>query len=302
MDTPTQDSQQDTATQEPGNDPKSLQQTLAELTQAVADLREQNQYLRQAVDAMRKQAAKYGDRINVLTDMVADLLMDSDQDTEQKFQTSQENVWRNYHGFRYVVHHMAENWQSTRTPFWEMLLQFVPDCRSILEMGCNIGANLKAINKLNPEIQISGIEINQHAVDVLRQSNVGEIHCGSILEADLGNTFDLVFTRGVLIHINPAELPRVLHNMAKHSQKYVLIYEHYSPTLVQPKGYARRVKGGEAGEGYQFWQDYSGAFSALYPDWTVVQHGIDLRPGRAPKSGSMHWTLFRRPSAETATS
>ena len=117
------------------------------------------------VDKLLKQNIKTGQRINVLIDMVGSLQNKSSQIEEIEFGTSQENVWRTDHGFKYVVHHMSENWRATRLPTWEFFLKLVPDTSSICEFGCNIGANLKAINQLRPEIALTGVEINSFAVD-----------------------------------------------------------------------------------------------------------------------------------------
>ena len=250
------------------------------------------------VARLQKQTYKIGQRINVLTDMVGSLLNKINQVEEIEFGTSQENVWRTDHGFKYVVHHMNEDWKTTRLPMWKLFLSSVPEIESICEFGCNIGANLKAINELRPEIALTGVEINSYAVDEIRNQNIGEIHCDSILDVDLGKKFDFVFTRGVLIHINPEEVHKVLHNMAKHSKRYVLIFEHYSPQLFKLTKYNPQSKAVVQGEGYQFWNDFCGEFNALYPDWEKVYDGVRLSPGRKPKQGDLNWAIFKRPDAK----
>ena len=156
---------------------------------------------------------------------------------------------------------------------------------------------LKAINQLRPEIALTGVEINSFAVDEIRMQKIGDIYCDSILDVDLEKKFDFVFTRGVLIHINPKEVHKVLHNMAKHSKKYVMIYEHYSPKLFKKPSYKTQSKAVVQGEGYQFWNDFSGEFHALYPDWEKVYDGVRLKPGKKPKKGDLNWAIFKCPDA-----
>ncbi len=269
---------------------------LETLETTVGDLKVQLAEKDKTIKALLKQGQKVTSRIDVIADMMGSILNEKNGFGDPDYGTSQENVWSSDHGFRYVVHHATENWNATRIPTWELFLKQVPDANSICEFGCNIGANLKAINQLLPESKLSGIEINPHAVKMLKNDNIGDIHCGSILDVELDQKFDLVFSRGVLIHIKPDEVHRVMQNMANHSKKYVLIYEHYSPELYQLPKYRLKSKEAEAGEGYQFWRDYCGEFHGLFPDWKIVAHGTGLEESKTPKHGNMHWTVFERPT------
>ena len=47
--------------------------------------------------------------------------------------------------------------------------------------------------------------------------------------------YDIVYTSGVLIHINPETLPLVISKMDKLSKKYIFGYEYYSDNLVEIK-------------------------------------------------------------------
>lgn len=190
---------------------------------------------------------------------------------------------------------MGEDWKTSRIPLWGMFLKHLKDVETVCEFGCNIAANLKAIHYISPKLQLAGIEINPHACEIATQAKCADIVCDSIISADLKKKFDLVFSRGVLIHINPDEVAAVMKNMVRHANKYVLIYEHHSPTPIQPKSYANKVKGAQKGEGYQFWRDYCGDFQALFPDWTPVTQGVKLQEGQKPKVGSLYWTIFKRP-------
>lgn len=276
---------------------KKSEARIEKLETQIADLRAAVTDKDQQLARVRKQLSKHGQRMEALTDLLGDAMAARDGIDAPDYKTSQENVWGSDHGFRYVIHHMGEDWKNNirRIPVWTQFLAQVPDVASICEFGCNIGANLKAINHLKPEIALTGIEINPHAVTLLQKENVGDIHCASILDADLGQQYDMVFTRGVLIHINPDEVPTVMHNMAKHARRYVLIYEHYSANPHNLTAYKPLSKEVVPDEGYQFWGDFSGDFQSLYPDWQVVATGVDDTLNKVPEEGDLHWTIFRRP-------
>ena len=55
--------------------------------------------------------------------------------------------------------------------------------------------------------------------------------------------YDLVFTRAVLIHINPKKLPNVYESIYKLSKKYVLIDEFFnpSPVILKYRGYRNKL-------------------------------------------------------------
>jgi hypothetical protein len=234
-------------------------------------------------------------RLDSLIHMVGALYM---RDAQEGSYTPQEKAWFGKHGFRYIIHHLDEDWERTRVPVWETLLGLIPQTSSVCEFGANIGANLKAIRHLRPDITLMGIELNPVAVELLRGENLPAKQ-GSIANADLGEQFDLVFSRGVLIHIKPADLDRVLQNMAVHSRRYVLIYENFSEQMHSLDRYAKAVTKttGLESEGYQFWGDFSREFQSKFPAWTVIGSGVDLKVGQAPADGDLFWTIFERPNA-----
>lgn len=243
-----------------------------------------------AEKASRKALKLFARRLNTVGDLVGGLYAEKAGVT---YGTAQERAWAGQHGFLYVLAHLEENWRKTRVPFWKMILDETPDIRSACEFGCNIGANLKAIKEVRPSLKLAGVEISPVACEVLRKEALGEIRNASIIDVDLEQKFDLVFCRGVLIHLNPDEVAKTLANMAKHAIRYVLIYEIFSDANHQMEGYSEGVTGGEAGHGYQFWRDFSGDFAKQSPDWHAVRSGVNLVENAEPKHGDLTWTLFR---------
>ena len=101
--------------------------------------------------------------------------------------------------------------------------------KSIKEFGCNIGLNLMAIKKLNPDIQLSGIEINEEAARKASALKIAEIETRTIIEKLNFELVDMTFTAGVLIHINPNYLAQVYDNLVSNSRRYILVSEYFNP-------------------------------------------------------------------------
>ena len=116
---------------------------------------------------------------------------------------------------------------------WQKMLEKPGTIGSILELGCNVGRNIDFLNEVLPEAKKSIVEISKPAFDYVKSEY--ELHNafnGSIENAVFDETFDLVFTSGVLIHINPDNLLQVMGSMYDFSQKYILIAEYFNRTPV----------------------------------------------------------------------
>ena len=102
--------------------------------------------------------------------------------------------------------------------------------QGVLELGANIGLNLIALKKLLPKSNLSAVEINEKAAAKLKEALPEvDLHLTSIIEFQPKGTWDLVFTKGVLIHISPEKLSEVYKLLYRSSSQYILICEYYSP-------------------------------------------------------------------------
>jgi hypothetical protein len=61
------------------------------------------------------------------------------------------------------------------------VLKSAPHVRSVVELGCNIGLNLQALNRINKEFELCGYEIHERAARIAREVNVANIIGGTIL-------------------------------------------------------------------------------------------------------------------------
>ncbi len=151
----------------------------------------------------------------------------------------QEKFWRDEYSSEYIKRN--QNFQlDSGVKAWSEMLKHADSINSVLELGCNIGRNQNILRHYLPSASKSIVEISPEAYSIV--SSRYDLHIAkncSILEADFsGQTFDLVFTTGVLIHIAPENLLDHMEKMYNLSSRYVLMCEIFSrvPRTVNYKG------------------------------------------------------------------
>lgn len=119
-----------------------------------------------------------------------------------------------------------ENFQNEVSSFiYHMCLGL--GAKKICEAGCNVGNNL---SKFPDNLEIYGIDMNKHALEKAKSEypkfnfQVENIKKTSFTDS----FFDLVFTRGVLIHIHPDEVDDVLHEFLRISKKWIFNLEYFA--------------------------------------------------------------------------
>lgn len=106
--------------------------------------------------------------------------------------------------------------------------------KKILEVGCNVGNQLRLLQKMGYE-NLYGIELQPYAVqrakDLTKGINIIQGEADDIPFKD--EYFDLVFTSGVLIHIAPENLTNIMKEIVRCSKKYIWGFEYYSETFIE---------------------------------------------------------------------
>ena len=150
-----------------------------------------------------------------------------------------QNHWQNTTEFS---HEGYEAFKDGRRRFLaEKIVSTKP--KSVLEIGCFGGYNLRHINSLDPSIELTGFDINEKALDYAKKKlpSLNAVN-GSIYDlADYfrENCFDVVFTAGVLIHIpclskdSTSFIKRVVGNIIKVSSNFVFHAEHHGPEYMK---------------------------------------------------------------------
>src|SRR5262249_31933945 len=90
-------------------------------------------------------------------------------------------------------------------------LATIPMHASFLEVGCNVGNQLLLLRETGYS-NLSGVELQPAAAELAKvRVPEASIQQGSAFALPFDDeTFDIVFTSAVLIHISPSDLPRAL--------------------------------------------------------------------------------------------
>lgn len=201
--------------------------------------------------------------------------------------TPQEAFWAGQFGNDYVERNQDPRWIDWNTAYYTRLLAKMAPPAGILKLGCNRGLNLHALKRLYPATAFSAVEINaQAAAHVRRDLPHVDLHHTSILEFQPARQWDLVFTNGALIHLEPEALPKVYTLMARASARYVMISEYYNPTLVEVtyRGQDCRL----------FKRDSAGEFLDAHPDFKLVDYGFVYHRDPTMHSDDMPWFLMEK--------
>jgi len=178
----------------------------------------------------------------------------------------QETFWRQQYAAEYARKNASFD-QALGVRGWQEMLRKTQAVHSILECGSNIGGNIGFLNECLPHASKSIIELNPAAYAVVSQTyQLAHAFNGTILESDFPtDSFDLVFTRGVLIHIHPDDLAANMERMLRYSRRYVLIAEYFNrtPTMIEYQNQADRL----------FKRDFGKFFLERFPV-QVVDYGF----------------------------
>lgn len=207
-------------------------------------------------------------------------------------QTEQEAFWQGTFGNEYTDRNRGLGPVAANTAFFGRVLCRTRSVRSVLELGSNIGLNLVALGQLLPGAQLSAVEINDQAARELK-ANLPDVdlHRTSILDFQPRATWDLVFTKGVLIHINPDKLPLVYDVMYCSSSRYVLVCEYYNPrpTEVTYRGHTGKL----------FKRDFAGDMLDRFPDLALLDYGFVYHRDPSFPQDDLTWFLMQKTSMPT---
>ena len=158
---------------------------------------------------------------------------------------------------------------------------------SIFEIGFNRGLNLLALNQIDKNILLNGLEINNYAFNLTKNIGIcNKIFNTSVLNFDEKEKYDLVFTKGVLIHINPDKLDDVYQKMYELSNKYILIAEYYSRDV--------REINYRGNENKLFKRDFCGEIMTKYPELKLIDYGFVYYRDKLFPQDDVSWFLLEK--------
>lgn len=204
--------------------------------------------------------------------------------------TAQLDAWRGEFGDEYVDRNEAlTDVLRMRTRMWADMMKstWCAEPESILEVGSNIGLNLRSIDRLS-SAALYAIEPNEKARERLLSDRVlpeGNLFnaTGQSIPVDDGS-MDMVFSAGVLIHIHPDDLPQVADEMHRVSRRWLLVAEYFS---VKPETIPYRGR-----DDLLFKRDFGGYFMDRFDDLEIVDDGFLWR--RTTGIDDVTWVLMRK--------
>lgn len=193
-----------------------------------------------------------------------------------------EQLWSGDFGDEYVERNIGA--YDHRAEFWKELLT-KNRCDRVLEVGCNVGGNLRWVAQHTPTTGVHGVDINEKALAYLRREfpSINAQWSSARLLPYRDEWFDLVFTMGVLIHQPDSTLPLVMSEMVRTSRRWVLAGEYFS-SRTEEVPYRGQ-------EGALFKRDYGALFTDLFLELELVEKGV---LDRAKGWDDVTWWLLRK--------
>lgn len=149
---------------------------------------------------------------------------------------SQINIWKSKFGKDYTKRNFYDKLENSYIQKFgcnkEIInndfINYFDKDYSFLEVGCNIGNELKILKKSGFK-KLTGIDTQKHAIEIARSNlkSVEFIHGNAENLPFEDNTFDVVFTNNLLIHLNSKNLITAIKEMKRITKKYIWSFEYY---------------------------------------------------------------------------
>ena len=198
----------------------------------------------------------------------------------------QERFWSGQFGDDYILRNSSKYLLAANLHFFARVTRNL-EISTVFELGCNIGMNFRALALLLPDSELSGVEINTKAAEKAREiPNVTKIINASIRETTMPREYDFVFTKGVLIHLDPDHLNETYSKMASASKKYVLIAEYFDPNPVMVPYRGEKDK--------LFKRDFAGEFLKKNNEFRLKDYGFFYKNVKHYSQDNITWFLMER--------
>ena len=204
----------------------------------------------------------------------------------QLYKTAQEQFWSGEFGNDYINRNKSDQLLASNVNYFSKILEGCSAIENVLELGANIGMNMKALKILLPSAHLNGVEINEAAYkELISIDNVKGFH-QSIFDFATDDLFDFVFIKGVLIHLNPDMLHIAYEKLYSSSRKYICIGEYYNPVPValNYRGHSDKL----------YKRDFAGEFMDQYPDVELVKYGFAYHKDPLFPQDDINWFLFKK--------
>jgi spore coat polysaccharide biosynthesis protein SpsF len=202
------------------------------------------------------------------------------------FKTEQEAFWAGEFGSEYINRNPTDFELAARLAMFTKIINRTAGVRSVIELGANIGNNLRVLAQLLSGVKLAAVEINQDAVDVLRQWGRAEVHAHSILNFRPSRQYDLSLVSGVLIHMDPRVLPQVYDLLHQLAARYICLAEYYNPSPVEIPYRGHKGK--------LFKRDFAGEMLERFKDLRLVDYGFVYHRDNNYPLDDLTWFLLEK--------
>lgn len=173
---------------------------------------------------------------------ISDKLNNNSPTVNDENNSFQQNVWSGDFGNSYIdrnkdLHKVNSQYKesigfSKEDIFHDFFNEFNREF-SILEVGCNVGLNLSILESMGFQ-NLYGLEINEKAIEIAKKTHPNtQFFHSSFEDFDTNLKFDIVFSAGFLIHINPSTLDKIIKKIFSLSTNYIFGYENFSENLIK---------------------------------------------------------------------
>ena len=200
---------------------------------------------------------------------------------------NQEEFWAGQFGTDYIFRNNDESLLASNIHFFSKILSSIHKApESVIELGANVGMNIKALGQLLPDAKFTGVEINKPACEQLQELGC-TVYNISISDLNLKEKFDLVLSKGVLIHLNPDSLASTYEKIYSLTNEWILIAEYYNPVPVsiEYRGHSDKL----------FKRDFAGEILSKYSDLELIRTGFSYHLDPFPQD-DITWFLIRKKS------
>lgn len=204
---------------------------------------------------------------------------------------SQAEFWRGEFGDSYTDRNASSPEQlRARCAMWCNILShtLAAPPRSILEIGANIGLNLRALRALT-DARLLATEPNEKARRRMIEDGIlaaSDVRDGLALSINWPDAVaDLVFTSGVLIHIHPDNLEASLREIYRCASRWIVTIEYFSDKqeMIPYRGHKDKL----------FKRDFGGYWLDMFSDLRVIAYGFVWK--RVTGLDNLTWWLFEKP-------
>jgi SAM-dependent methyltransferase len=139
-------------------------------------------------------------------------------------------------------------WDDYRSPRRDMIVEAIRENfgtpKSVLDVGCNAGPNLRRMFEEFPACVLSGFDVNAEAIEYARSrftqmGSKAELWIGTFddeLSRLPADTFDLVISSFALAYVPPRDMPRILADCVRIAQRGLVLAEPQPFDAKRPEG------------------------------------------------------------------